>query len=61
MHMLGNPETMQQQYYENVIDDLQNFFKQRIAACLEAGIASEHIIIDPGFGFGKTVAHTTLC
>ena len=57
MHMQGLPRTMQNSpSYNNVIDDIMGFFEQRIAACISAGIARERIIIDPGFGFGKTLA-----
>ncbi len=54
MHMQGSPKTMQQQpKYGNVVDDVTVFFKQRIDACLQAGIKSSAIILDPGIGFGK--------
>lgn len=58
MHMQGEPGTMQQApYYENVVDAVKDFLKQRIDACLAAGIAKDRIVIDPGFGFGKTAQH----
>ncbi|MDT8410410.1 MAG: dihydropteroate synthase [Wenzhouxiangellaceae bacterium] len=58
MHMQGEPRTMQQSpAYDDVVEDLLAFFRQRIAACLEAGIAEENLLIDPGFGFGKTMEH----
>ncbi len=58
MHMQGSPATMQNApQYNDVLDDVSHFLKQRILACNEAGISSERIILDPGFGFGKTVAH----
>jgi dihydropteroate synthase len=57
MHMQGLPSTMQNKpSYENVIYDIMVFFQQRIKACVSAGIARERIILDPGFGFGKTLA-----
>tara|TARA_R110000737_G_scaffold267493_2_gene274991 strand:+ start:2044 stop:2850 length:807 start_codon:yes stop_codon:yes gene_type:complete len=57
MHMQGLPRTMQNNpSYDDVIHDILSFFKQRIAACVGAGIARERIILDPGFGFGKTQA-----
>lgn len=58
MHMQGVPGTMQQQpIYDNVTTDVKNFLHGRVAACEEAGIARDKIIIDPGFGFGKTLEH----
>jgi len=56
MHMQGVPQSMQNNpHYNDVITDIIDFFKQRIAACSLAGIATERLLIDPGFGFGKTV------
>jgi dihydropteroate synthase len=56
MHMQGLPSTMQQNpQYQQVTQDIIHFFQQRIAACEQAGIARERLIIDPGFGFGKTL------
>lgn len=58
MHMQGTPQTMQQQPdYEDVVEEVGDFLNQRIFACLTAGIPKEHIILDVGFGFGKTVQH----
>ncbi len=58
MHMQGMPDTMQKQpIYHSVADDIKSFFQQRLAACINAGILRENIIIDPGFGFGKTLEH----
>ena len=58
MHMQGMPRTMQENpHYENIINDILNFFEQRIECCQQKGIARERLIIDPGFGFGKTLAH----
>ncbi|MCP3674315.1 MAG: dihydropteroate synthase [Gammaproteobacteria bacterium] len=58
MHMQGSPQTMQQEpQYDDVVNEIILFFKQRIEACKSAGIDPEQIIIDPGFGFGKTLAH----
>lgn len=57
MHMQGLPRTMQNEpTYSNVVDDIILFFEQRINACIDAGIAKERLILDPGFGFGKTLA-----
>ena len=58
MHMQGKPRTMQENpKYNNVIDDIKGFFDQRILACKEYGIEESRIILDPGFGFGKTLEH----
>ena len=54
MHMLGTPETMQDDpHYDDVIKEILSFFKERISFCEENGINRERIIIDPGIGFGK--------
>lgn len=56
MHMQGLPRTMQENpHYDDVIDDIISFFKQRIQVCQQAGIDKERLILDPGFGFGKTL------
>jgi len=57
MHMQAEPETMQDNpsYPEGVLADIVRFWQERILACAEAGIEAENIILDPGFGFGKTV------
>lgn len=56
MHMQGTPETMQQQaQYDDVAKEVLDFFIAKIALCQKAGITD--IIIDPGFGFGKTITH----
>jgi dihydropteroate synthase len=58
MHMQGQPATMQvQPVYQSVIDEVKAFLQQRIAACVAQGIGSERIVLDVGFGFGKTLAH----
>lgn len=58
MHMQGNPQTMQNKpEYDDVLEEVADFLNQRIFACISAGIPKEHIILDPGFGFGKTVQH----
>jgi dihydropteroate synthase len=54
MHMQGTPDNMQDNpHYNNVVDDILNFLKQRIVVAEDAGIKPEQIIIDPGIGFGK--------
>ncbi|MDP1997038.1 MAG: dihydropteroate synthase, partial [Gallionella sp.] len=58
MHKQGNPQTMQQQpHYQDVVVEVHDFLRERLAAAEAAGIARERIVIDPGFGFGKTLAH----
>lgn len=58
MHMQGTPETMQQgPDYARLIDDVLIFLQSRIDACVAAGIGKERLLVDPGFGFGKTVQH----
>jgi len=61
MHMQGEPRTMQSNpQYHNVIQDVMAFLRQRAEAALAAGLDRERIIIDPGFGFGKTVEQNLL-
>ena len=58
MHMQGEPRTMQEKpHYDDVVAEVAAFLESRIAACVEAGIGEELIVVDPGFGFGKTHAH----
>ena len=58
MHTQGNPQTMQQQpHYTDVVAEITEFLRKRIAVAEAAGIGRERIVIDPGFGFGKTLAH----
>ena len=58
MHMQGEPGTMQREpHYDDVTAEVSVFLRQRVEACLEMGIAANRIILDPGFGFGKTLAH----
>lgn len=58
MHMQGTPGTMQQSpQYGHVVEEIKQFLGDRIDAALSAGIAEDNIIIDPGFGFGKTCQH----
>ncbi len=58
MHMQGQPRTMQQEpSYGDVVADVAEFLVQRVRACVAAGLAEERIIVDPGFGFGKTPRH----
>lgn len=56
MHMQGVPRSMQEApHYENVIGEVKQFFIDRIKVCEQAGIKRERLILDPGFGFGKTL------
>jgi dihydropteroate synthase len=58
MHMQGMPMTMQNApRYENVVSEVREFFNERIDAAERAGIAKSHIVLDPGFGFGKLQVH----
>ena len=58
MHKQGDPASMQQDpRYDDVVGEVKQFLATRIAACEIAGIGRDRITIDPGFGFGKTVAH----
>jgi len=58
MHMLREPSTMQDEpHYDNVIEDIFEFLYERRAACIKAGINSKQLVVDPGFGFGKTLLH----
>lgn len=57
MHMQGEPQTMQQDpHYRDLITDISEFFRARLAASEQAGIPRSRILLDPGFGFGKTPA-----
>lgn len=61
MHMQGSPQTMQDNpNYQDAVSDVADFFHQRIGACIEAGINKEKLILDPGFGFGKTLTHNLM-
>ena len=56
MHMQGLPRSMQENpHYDEVIGDIKQFFIERIKVCEQAGIKRERLILDPGFGFGKTL------
>ena len=56
MHMQGLPRTMQQDpQYDDLIGDIKHFFQERISACTQAGINESRLILDPGFGFGKSL------
>ena len=58
MHMQGTPSTMQEApTYQNVVDEVTAFLKVRVDACVAAGIGRDRLIVDPGFGFGKTLDH----
>lgn len=58
MHMQGEPRSMQADpRYGDVVAEVGDFLVERLAACVQAGIDPERVILDPGFGFGKTLAH----
>jgi dihydropteroate synthase len=58
MHMLGEPRAMQAAPdYADVVGEVHRFLAERIFAAEMAGIAKRHLVVDPGFGFGKTLAH----
>ena len=58
MHMRGEPTSMQQNpQYPDVLVEVREFLLERLAACAAAGIAAERVILDPGFGFAKTLEH----
>ena len=58
MHMQGEPRTMQAEpWYDDVADEVASFLEERLAFAVAAGIPEERICLDPGIGFGKTVAH----
>ena len=58
MHMLGSPQTMQQDaHYDDVLVQVRQFLTERIFACEMSGIPKKNIVIDPGFGFGKQLEH----
>lgn len=58
MHMQGQPRTMQANpHYDDLLQDVGDFLKLRIQACAEVGIDKSKLILDPGFGFGKTLEH----
>lgn len=58
MHKQGIPQTMQATpHYQNVVHEVRSFLEQRVAACLEAGLSRQQLVVDPGIGFGKSVSH----
>jgi dihydropteroate synthase len=58
MHMRGEPATMQvDPHYDDVVEEVKLFLAERVRSCTDAGIARERLCIDPGFGFGKLLAH----
>ncbi len=62
MHMRGEPSTMQQGdiVYDDVVEEIKAYLQQRIGTCEQAGIAKARIVVDPGFGFGKTHQHNCM-
>jgi dihydropteroate synthase len=61
MHMQGEPRTMQHApHYDDVVTEVYDFLARRVEACITAGMAPDRIVVDPGFGFGKTLEHNLL-
>jgi dihydropteroate synthase len=61
MHMQGEPGTMQcSPQYANVVEEVEAFLDERVRTLLERGVARDRILLDPGFGFGKTVEHNLM-
>lgn len=61
MHAQGNPQTMQlSPTYQNVVEEVKTFLKNRISICEEKGIKKDRLYIDVGFGFGKTLQHNLI-
>ena len=60
MHMIGTPRTMQMQpQYDDVVAEVRAYFAERLQVLQNAGIDPQRIVLDPGFGFGKTLEHNT--
>jgi dihydropteroate synthase len=58
MHMQGEPRTMQSDpHYRDVVAEVRAFLAERVTACNQAGLAAQRLLVDPGFGFGKTLEH----
>ena len=58
MHMQGEPQNMQKEpQYTDVVNEVFGFLRRRVAECVDAGLEMDRLLVDPGFGFGKTVAH----
>ena len=58
MHMQGQPRTMQAEpRYDNIVDEVIQFLASRVAQCVDEGLGKNLLVVDPGFGFGKTPAH----
>ncbi|MDA1372833.1 MAG: dihydropteroate synthase [Proteobacteria bacterium] len=58
MHMQGQPRTMQTIYkYDDVVKEVIEFLQQRVQSCIQAGVGKDRLLVDPGFGFGKSSEH----
>jgi len=58
MHMQGNPQSMQlAPHYDDVVNEVRAFLQERVDVCGSAGLAPDRLVVDPGFGFGKTLEH----
>ena len=60
MHMQGTPQTMQRSpHYDNVVIEVRDYLAARVACAVEAGLDKDRLMVDPGFGFGKSLAHNS--
>lgn len=60
MHMQGTPQTMQHSpHYADVVSEVRDYLSTRVDCCVAAGVDPARLMVDPGFGFGKTMAHNT--
>ncbi len=58
MHMQGSPDSMQNNpHYGDVVEEVRDYLLRRVRSCVDAGVDQSRILLDPGFGFGKTLAH----
>jgi len=58
MHMLGEPKTMQENpVYRDVVNEVKDYLRRQMQVAIDAGVAKDSIVVDPGIGFGKTVEH----
>jgi len=58
MHMQGTPQTMQRSpRYDDVVSEVRDYLAARVACCVQAGVDNDRLMVDPGFGFGKSFAH----
>jgi dihydropteroate synthase len=61
MHMQGEPRSMQADpRYDDVVGEVGQFLREKVSACVQAGISRDRLVVDPGFGFGKTLQHNLI-